>query len=405
MHKRWINTHVATATEMVDITDETIQEFSNGEVIFPAPCDEKDPVQGTMTDPTIFGKPEDEEPLMGHIVLPVPIVNIQYLFGSNPILPRILGISRKNIEQIVYHGSYVVISPKETRVSYKQVLDKMEYKEFKANHPNTVCMSGAMAIDALLKIENIEERKHIILHTIPVIPICLRYVNSDYKDNEHMWIPRPLEQLYDRLLKSINRLKSMEMSKAPLPVLQDECKILQRHADRLINNGAHDLPYLLPSGHPAQSLQEFYEVFSTLHHDVSRPVIPTFDPVDAKELKKPLQILYPAHVDLENEFTDMGDVLERILEGDYTYDPKSFPQNKAREEILMLFHSFIKAVILENFSLYADDYFDKMQEFAEESIIAGLENIDLNDEPIELQLLGGVFDTIKLTLKKQSIYL
>ena len=90
MLAKWMNTHAYTAAEMLEITDKTIMDMSNGEVLNPAPHDEDDPYEDSMTDASIFGKMGNDDGLMGHITLPVPIVNIQYLFGTKPILPKIL---------------------------------------------------------------------------------------------------------------------------------------------------------------------------------------------------------------------------------------------------------------------------------------------------------------------------
>ena len=47
---------------MLEITDEMILDMSNGEVLYPAPCDDDDPIQGSMTDPLIFGETRDASP-------------------------------------------------------------------------------------------------------------------------------------------------------------------------------------------------------------------------------------------------------------------------------------------------------------------------------------------------------
>ena len=59
MNSRWMNTNVSTAAEMTEVTDEMILDMSNGEVLYPAPCDEDDLIHGSMTDPVIFGEMAD----------------------------------------------------------------------------------------------------------------------------------------------------------------------------------------------------------------------------------------------------------------------------------------------------------------------------------------------------------
>lgn len=47
---------------------------------------------------------------MGHIELPIPIVNIQYVRGSSPILTKMLGMTLKQVEDIIFYKDAVVIS-------------------------------------------------------------------------------------------------------------------------------------------------------------------------------------------------------------------------------------------------------------------------------------------------------
>ena len=87
MIKKWYNTDAAEMSAMVGITDEMIRSHSNGEVNNVYIGDEEDEDEspkGSLEDTDIFGDIEEESLLMGHIELPVPVLNVQYLFGRAP---------------------------------------------------------------------------------------------------------------------------------------------------------------------------------------------------------------------------------------------------------------------------------------------------------------------------------
>lgn len=397
MHARWMNTNVEIAAGMLDVTDEKIQEFSNGEVVFPSPYDEGDPVHGSMNDPKIFGELGTKEPLMGHIELPIPIVNIQYLFGSNPVLPRIIGIARKDIEKIVYYGAYVVTEPDGIGSTYKQILEEKEYKGFLMEHPETICMTGAKAIEEILKKEKAREREHIILHCLPVMPLSLRYVEVKCKNKGTVWRAFPLEHLYDRVINRANRLAKLSEMGAPEIIIINECRMLQEYVDALISNGARGIPYITPYGSPAESLQELYETISSFANPKPKLINPDTADIDVSALKEQLDILYPP---VSEEDID----IEEMEITETPYDPENDPEQKAEEKIVDICRPFIEAVIKTNFPEYVPDYYEAMCHLAEESVLDGIGEVEL-DKPIGPQLLEGVCDTIRMVMKKQSMYL
>ena len=93
---------------MVGISSADIRNFSRGAVFRVRDGEEEgEALKGSLEDPAIFGRLEDQELWMGHIELPQPVANIQYLRGSSPVLPARLGMERKEIERILYGGVYV----------------------------------------------------------------------------------------------------------------------------------------------------------------------------------------------------------------------------------------------------------------------------------------------------------
>lgn len=391
MVTKWMNTNVSTVAEMLEVTDEMILDISNGEVKYPEPVDKNDPCQGSMTDSSIFGKMGEDNVLIGHIQLPSPIVNIQYLFGTKPVLPRILGMPRRDLESVVYGMSYVVTAPGNTDAAYKQLVPVDNAPAFQETHPGAKLMSGAEAVASLLEKDGIKEKDYIILHHLPVIPISLRVRKIQCKDKKEVWTPFSIEYLYNRLIIRKGRLSKLMELKAPDVILLNEKRMLQEYADALINNGAHGMPVVSFTGLPSDSLQELHEVISLMPDSVPKPVMPSYKPVDTQKIKRQMKFF-----ESDEDVQDLGAWED--------YDPEKDPQVIAEEEILSLLHPFVDAVIQDNFPQYTEDYYDAMCQFAELSISESLEDLDL-DKPVEPQLLTGIVATIRMAMKKQVMYL
>ena len=394
MHSRWMNTNVSTAAEMLEVTDKIILEMSNGEVMYPAPYEETDPYQGSMTDSAIFGKMDSDEALMGHLQLPVPIVNIQYFFGTRPVLPRLLGIPRRDLEYIVYYSSYVVVDPGDSDAVYKQIIPIDDAPVFLQSHPGAILKTGAEALSYLFEKEDVKEKDYIVLHMLPVIPVSLRYGKITCKDHKESWAPYSIEFLYDRMIFQKNRLIKLTDLKAPDVILLNEKRVLQEYVDTLISNGAHGMPVVLNDGFPSDSLQELYEMTSVMTADPAKPFMPTYEPVDAEKFT---ELMYRLENPEQNQNADDAKDWE-------TYTSENDPQVRAKKEILALLRPFVDAVLQDNFPQYMTDYHDLMCQFAEHSISHGLDDLDIQ-KPAEPQLLNGIVRTVRLGMKKQGMYL
>lgn len=146
MIKTWYNTDVQTAAGMLDVSDEKIREWSNGQVTatYVDALDEGE-TKGSMVDEVIFGKAGTKSLSMGHIELPVPVLNIQYLYGARPVLAKIMNIKRKDIAGLVHCLLSVVTDPKDSGLTYGQVVTEKEIQE----HPEAVYETGGAAIREL----------------------------------------------------------------------------------------------------------------------------------------------------------------------------------------------------------------------------------------------------------------
>ena len=66
---------------------------------------------------------------MGHIELAAPVSHIWYFKGIPSRMGLILDISPRVLEKVLYFASYIVLDPKDTPLTYKQVLTEQEYRK------------------------------------------------------------------------------------------------------------------------------------------------------------------------------------------------------------------------------------------------------------------------------------
>ena len=208
---------------------------------------------------------------MGHIELATPVAHIWYTKGVPPKIGLVLDMSPRDIEEVIYFVSYVVLDPGIAPLEKKQTLSDKEYRAYYEKYGNqfTVGM-GAEAIKTLLKevelerevevlkkeIESSQGQKKLrlvkrvdclqnfidsgnrpewmILDVLPVIPPELRpmiqlpggrFATSDLND------------LYRRIINRNNRLKKLIELGAPTIIVQNEKRMLQEAVDALIDNG------------------------------------------------------------------------------------------------------------------------------------------------------------------------
>ena len=98
---------------------------------------------------------------MGHIKLASPVVHTWFLRNSPSPLATLLDIKTKDLEEIVYLASYIVIEPgKNTGLTKKQILTEADYSVYSEKYPNQfVAKTGAEAVKILLKEINLEEEE------------------------------------------------------------------------------------------------------------------------------------------------------------------------------------------------------------------------------------------------------
>ncbi len=226
---------------------------------------------------------------MGHIELAAPVAHIWYLRGIPSRMALLLDITPKQLEEVVYFVSWIVTDPKDTKLSYKQVLSEKEYRENVAIYgPGSfTAQTGAEAAKTLLEEVDLdkefaaiqeelksaqgEKRKKLIkrldtidsfrssdnkpewmvLSVIPVIPPDLRPM---LQLDGGRFATSDLNDLYRRVITRNNRLKKLLELGTPAIIVQNEKRMLQEAVDALIDNGRRSKPITGAGGRALKSL-------------------------------------------------------------------------------------------------------------------------------------------------------
>ena len=208
---------------------------------------------------------------MGHIELASPVSHIWYAKGVPPKMGLVLDISPRELEEVLYFVSYIVLDPGIAPLMKKQTLSDKEYRAYYEKYGDGFRVGmGAEAIKELLsevdlekevdtlkkEVEKAQGQKKLrllkrldclnaflesgnrpewmILDVLPVLPPDLRpmiqlpggrFATSDLND------------LYRRIINRNNRLKKLIELEAPTIIVQNEKRMLQEAVDALIDNG------------------------------------------------------------------------------------------------------------------------------------------------------------------------
>ena len=228
---------------------------------------------------------------MGHIELAAPVSHIWYFRGIPSRMGLILAMSPRSLEKVLYFASYVVLDPRDTGLSYKQLLTEKEYQEAVEKYgfgtfrvgmgaesvkellegidlekesvelKNSLQTAvGQKRIRVLKKLEVIESFRisgnhpaWMILDVVPIIPPDLRpMVQLD----GGRFATSDLNDLYRRVINRNNRLKRLLDLGAPEIIVRNEKRMLQEAVDALIDNGRRGRPVTGPGNRPLKSLSD-----------------------------------------------------------------------------------------------------------------------------------------------------
>ena len=233
---------------------------------------------------------------IGFVELASPVTHVWYVKGRPSKIALILNISLKDLEQIVYFNSYVVLDPgNSSELKYKQLLVETDWQVFDASNPDITGIDisiGAEAIKTLLQNINLkEEAKELrlliptvndlereklikrlriidqfiasgsdpawmVLDIIPILPPDLRpMVQLD----GGRFATSDLNDLYRRVINRNNRLKRLKEILAPELIIRNEKRMLQEAIDALIDNGKRGRAVFGLNNRPLKSLSDIIE--------------------------------------------------------------------------------------------------------------------------------------------------
>ena len=193
---------------------------------------------------------------MGHIELAAPCSHIWFFKGVPSKMGLVLDMSPRDLEEVLYYVSYVVLEPGNVPLEKKQTLSDKEYRAYYEKYGNAFKVGmGAEAIQTLLKevdldkeIEKLREEldgatgqkrirlvkrldclvafkesgnrpEWMILTALPVIPPDLRPM---IQLDGGRFATSDLNDLYRRIINRNNRLKKLLELGAPTIIVQNE---------------------------------------------------------------------------------------------------------------------------------------------------------------------------------------
>ena len=233
---------------------------------------------------------------MGHIKLAAPVSHIWFLKGIPSYLGLLLDMTLKDLEQVIYFNSYVVIDAADTEFKKFQLLSEEEYDDYMEEHEESELRVGigAEAIKELLgeivlpdAVAQIREELQaaggsvqrkaklikrlrlmesmlasntdptwLIMDVLPVTPPDLRpMVQLD----GGRFATSDLNDLYRRVINRNNRLQRLLEMGAPEIIVRNEKRMLQEAVDALIDNGRRGRTVVGPNNRPLKSLSNIIE--------------------------------------------------------------------------------------------------------------------------------------------------
>jgi DNA-directed RNA polymerase subunit beta' len=237
---------------------------------------------------------------MGYIKLAAPVAHVWYLKGIPSYMSILLDMPLRDVEQIVYFNSYVVLNPGNAEnLSYKQLLTEDQWIEIEdqlySEDSQLVGVEvgiGAEALQRLLQDLDLEKEAEVlredianskgqkraklikrlrvidnfiatqskpdwmILEVIPVIPPDLRpMVQLD----GGRFATSDLNDLYRRVINRNNRLARLQEILAPEIIVRNEKRMLQEAVDALIDNGRRGRTVVGANNRPLKSLSDIIE--------------------------------------------------------------------------------------------------------------------------------------------------
>ena len=225
---------------------------------------------------------------MGHIELASPVSHIWFFKGVPSRMGLVLDMSPRDLEEVLYFVSYVVIDKGIAPLENKQTLSEREYRQYYEKYGDGFKVGmGAEAIKELLKKVDLEKEvdeiskeletaqgqkrtrlikrldvldafkksgnrpEWMIMDVIPVIPPELRPM---IQLDGGRFATSDLNDLYRRVINRNNRLKKLIDLNAPGIIIQNEKRMLQEAVDALFDNGRRGRSVTGAGNRPLKSL-------------------------------------------------------------------------------------------------------------------------------------------------------
>ncbi len=228
---------------------------------------------------------------MGHIELASPVSHIWFFKGIPSRMGLVLDMSPRDLEEVLYFVSYVVLEPGAAPLEKKQIISDREYRTYYEKYGNTFKVGmGAAAVKELLsevelekEIEEIKKEideikdtasqkrtrlikrldvlnafvesgnrpEWMIVEALPVIPPELRPM---IQLDGGRFATSDLNDLYRRVINRNNRLKKLIELDAPSIIIQNEKRMLQEAVDALFDNGRRGRSVTGAGNRPLKSL-------------------------------------------------------------------------------------------------------------------------------------------------------
>ncbi len=237
---------------------------------------------------------------MGYIKLAAPVAHVWYLKGIPSYISILLDMPLRDVEQIVYFNSYVVLSAGNAEsLTYKQLLTEDQWLEIEDQiYSEDSILEGVevgIGAEALLRLladinlepeaESLREDilvakgqkraklikrlrvidnfiatgskpEWMVMTVIPVIPPDLRpMVQLD----GGRFATSDLNDLYRRVINRNNRLARLQEILAPEIIVRNEKRMLQEAVDALIDNGRRGRTVVGANNRPLKSLSDIIE--------------------------------------------------------------------------------------------------------------------------------------------------
>jgi DNA-directed RNA polymerase subunit beta' len=237
---------------------------------------------------------------MGYIKLAAPVAHVWYLKGIPSYISILLDMPLRDVEQIVYFNSYVVLNQGNAEtLTYKQLLSEDQWLEIEdqiyAEDSQLVGVEVGIGAEALLRLladinleqeaESLREEigtakgqkraklikrlrvidnfiatgskpEWMVMTVIPVIPPDLRpMVQLD----GGRFATSDLNDLYRRVINRNNRLARLQEILAPEIIVRNEKRMLQEAVDALIDNGRRGRTVVGANNRPLKSLSDIIE--------------------------------------------------------------------------------------------------------------------------------------------------